>query len=255
MIVESNRESVSATPRELMVSAAAKEIRDGELVFVGMRLPLLAFRLAKATHAPRAVGLFENGLIRDDAAESLLYTMSDGPNIRGAVRASDMLEVMGLLQSGRVGLGFVGAAEVDRFGNLNTTSVPGTRLPGSGGASDIASLAGRLTVVLQHNRRRLVEKVRYVTSPGHGDGGDWRKRVGLRGGGPVSVVTDLGVLGFDGPSHEAVLRSFHPESSVQAVLEATGFSLRVGDACGPTPLPSPDELALLRSFDPERFWL
>ena len=141
------------TARELMVATAAREIRDGELVFVGMRLPLLAFMLAQATHAQSAVGLYENGVIRARAARSLLYTMSDPANIEGATRTGEMLEVMGLLQSGRVGLGFVGAAEVDRFGNLNTTRVESARLSGSGGACDIASMSARLAVLLKHTRR------------------------------------------------------------------------------------------------------
>ncbi|RMG90577.1 MAG: CoA-transferase, partial [Candidatus Dadabacteria bacterium] len=109
------------TPGELMIARAAREIRDGELVFVGMRLPLLAFLLARSTHAPRAVGLFENGVLRDAPASDPLITMSDPPNLRGARMCMGMELAMGLLQSGRVDLGFIGGAEIDRFGNLNTT--------------------------------------------------------------------------------------------------------------------------------------
>lgn len=242
--------------------AASREIRDSELVFVGMRLPLLAFRLAQATHAKRAVGLYENGIVRAEAASEVLYTMSDPPNLKGATSATGMLDVMGFLQAGRVGLGFVGAAEVDRFGNLNTTLVSSgdgfVRLPGSGGASDIASSSQRLAVLLNHEKHRLVERVSYMTSPGYGDGYDWRKRSGLSGGGPSAVITDRGVLEFDPESKEAVLRSFHPlspSSSPEEVVGRTGWPLRVSDGCHPTPLPSEEELSLLRSFDPERFWL
>jgi glutaconate CoA-transferase subunit B len=176
---------------ELMVASAAREIRDGEVVFVGMRLPLIAFVVAKRTQAPNAVGLFENGVIRTTPAPELIYTMADPPNIHGATQCLDMLSVMSLLQSGRVDLGFLGAAEVDRFGNLNSTRVgvarvsyprtrvsdPShtsfTRLPGSGGACDIASLARRFVVLLEHAKRRLPERVSYVTSPGNGDGAGW----------------------------------------------------------------------------------
>lgn len=238
-----------------MIAAAAREIRDHELVFVGMRLPLLAFMLAKATHAPDAVGLYENGVIRTDAANELLYTMSDPPNLRGATRTGDMLEVMGLLQSGRVGLGFVGAAEVDRFGNLNTTRVEGTRLPGSGGASDIASLSQRLVVLLNHRLHRLVPAVHYVTSPGNGTGGTWRRDVGLKRGGPEAVITDRGVLRFDGETGEAELASFHTVASAEDVVQETGWPLRVRADVSPTPPPSAEELALLRRIDPERVWL
>lgn len=243
-----------ATPRELMVLSASREIRDHELVFVGMRLPLLAFMLAKRTHAPRAIGLFENGVIRSEPAEALLYTMSDRKNIDGAIRVGEMLDVMGLLQQGRVGLGFVGAAEVDRFGNLNTTRTEAVRLPGSGGACDIASLSMRLVILMEHRKHRLVERVGYVTSPGYGSGGRWRELTGLTGGGPEAIITDLGVLRFDESSKEAYLASFH-ESSAQDAISRTGWPLRVSEACEQTQPPSPEELSLLRSIDPDRFWL
>src|SRR5437899_10335788 len=175
-----------------MVASAAREIHDGEIAFVGMRLPLLAVVVAKKTHAPNAVGLFENGVIRATPASELIYTMADPANILGATQCLDLLGVMSLLQSGRVHLGFLGAAEVDRFGNLNSTEVRGpkgrTRLPGSGGACDIASLAQRFVVLLEHSRERLPERVSYLTSPGYGDGGDWRKRMGLPRGCPAAVI-------------------------------------------------------------------
>src|SRR5262250_1676316 len=167
------------TLNELMVAAASREIRDGELVFVGMRLPLIAFVVAKKTHAPTAIGLFENGLIRSTPAPELIYTMADPPNILSATQCGEMKDVMSLLQSGRVHLGFLGAAEVDRFGNLNSTEVRGlngmTRLPGSGGACDIASLADRFVVLLEHSKERLPERVSFLTSPGNGDGAGWRQ--------------------------------------------------------------------------------
>src|SRR5215475_2598793 len=182
--VLAGREDQSTAPctlSELMVAAAAREIRNGELVFVGMRLPLIAFVVAKKTHAPHAIGLFENGVIRSTPAPELIYTMADPPNLAGATECLDMLGVMGLLESGRVNLGFLGAAEVDRFGNLNSTEVKGakglTRLPGSGGACDIASLAQRFVVLLDHGKQRLPERVAYITSPGNGDGAGWRERV------------------------------------------------------------------------------
>src|SRR2546426_117881 len=146
------------SPGELMVAAAAREIRDGEVVFVGMRLPLLAFCLARATHAPRAVGLFENGVVRDSPAREFLVTMSDGPNVTGALWCTEMREVMGLLQGGRVDLGFIGGAQIDRFRNLNTTYVgpprPGTRLPGSGGGADIACPSRPHAIIMTHQRPR-----------------------------------------------------------------------------------------------------
>jgi glutaconate CoA-transferase subunit B len=241
-----------------MVAAAAREIRDGEVVFVGMRLPLLAFSLARSTHAPGAIGLFENGVVRDSPALAFLVTMSDGPNVAGALCCTSMREVMGLLQSGRVDLGFLGGAQVDRFGNLNTSWVgpPGRRLrlPGSGGAADIASLARRHVVVMAHEPRRLVERVDYVTSPGHGTGGDWRRRVGLPGGGPAALITTLGVLRADPASGELVLASVHPGVAPAEVVRQTGWALRCAPEVTVTPAPSAEELGIIRRFDPEGFW-
>ena len=247
------------TAQELMVAAAARQIRDGELVFVGMRLPLLAFALAKRTHAPAAIGLFECGLMRDEPAPELLYTMSDPPNIAGALWSTRMINVMALLQQGAVQLGILGGAELDRFGNLNTSYIgsrehPTVKLPGSGGAADIASLAGRLLIVMQHERRRFKERVDYVTSPGHGEGGDWRQRVGLPGGGPAVIVTTLGIFSFDGNTKEAVLASYHPGVTTDEVRQQTGWAIRVSPDVLETPPPTEEELAIIRHYDPHGFW-
>ncbi len=240
-----------------MVASAAREIRDSEVVFVGMRLPLIAFVVAKKTHAPHAVGLFENGVIRATPAPELIYTMADPPNILGATQCLDMLGVMSLLQSGRVHLGFLGAAEVDRFGNLNSTEVRGpkgpTRLPGSGGACDIASLARRFVVLLEHSEVRLPERVAYVTSPGNGDGPGWRQRIGLPRGGPAAIITTKAVLRF-GEDGEAYLSSVHPGVEIEDVLRSTGWKLRVSDQLMPTPEPSAEELRAIREYDKDGFW-
>ncbi len=253
------------TLSELMVASAAREIRDGEVVFVGMRLPMIAFVVAKRTHAPNAVGLFENGVIRSTPAPELLYTMADPANIQGATQCLDMLGVMSLLQSGRVHLGFLGAAEVDRFGNLNSTRVAladdrrrstvdrFTRLPGSGGACDIASLAQRFVVLLEHSKRRLPERVSYVTSPGNGDGPGWRRRVGLRRGGPSAVITTRAVLRF-GEDGEAYLASVHPGVTVDEVVANTGWRLKVAPEVAPTAEPTTAELAAIRDYDKHGFW-
>jgi glutaconate CoA-transferase subunit B len=242
---------------ELMVASAAREIRDGEIVFVGMRLPLIAFVVAKKTHAPNAVGLFENGVIRSTPAPELIYTMADPPNILGATQCLDMLGVMSLLQSGRVHLGFLGTAEVDRFGNLNSSEVRGskglTRLPGSGGACDIASLAQRFVVLLEHGKQRLPERVSFLTSPGNGEGKGWRKKVGLPRGGPAAVITSKAVLRFaeDG---EAYLASVHPGVEIEDVMANTGWKLRIADNLVSTQEPNAEELKAIREYDKEGFW-
>ena len=242
---------------ELMVAAAAREIRDGEVVFVGMRLPLIAFVVAKQTHAPNCVGLFENGVIRTKPAPELIYTMADPPNILHATQCLDMIGVMSLLQSGRVHLGFLGAAEVDRFGNLNSTQVQGkhgmVRLPGSGGACDIASLAHRFVAMIEHAPHRLPERVAYITSPGNGDGPEYRRRVGLPRGGPAAIITTKAVLRFGGDG-EAFLHSHHPGVSIEDVISSTGWKLRVGDRVSETPPPTAEELKAIREYDKEAFW-
>jgi len=247
------------TDRELMVIAAGREIRDGEVVFVGMRLPLVAFAFAKRTHASGAIGFFENGIVRDRPATETLMTMSDPPNVAGALWCTGTIDVMGLLQQGLVDLGFLGAAEIDRHGNLNSSYIgdwrrPTVRLPGSGGGADIASLAKRFVVIMPQERRRFRERVHYITSPGFGDGPGWRRRVGLPGGGPSAVITTLGVFRFDARTREMLLASYHPGQSVESVRAATGWDLRVGADVRETAAPTPDELAIVRDCDPGGFW-
>ena len=247
------------TPQELMVTAAAREIRDGEIVFAGMRLPLIAFALAKNSHAPNALGLFECGLVRDMPSPELLYTMGDPPNVRDALWATRMINVMGLLQQGYIDLGFIGGAEVDRFGNLNTSYLgdyqsPITKLPGSGGAADIASSSKRLVVIMAHEKRRLVERVNYITSAGYGTGNGWRASVGLLRGGPSAVITTLCVLGFDAQTGEAVLRSYHPGQSIESVRAETGWDLRVAPDVRETQPPTTRELEIIHQYDPQGFW-
>jgi glutaconate CoA-transferase subunit B len=251
--------SAPATARELMVIAAAREIRDGDLLFVGMRLPMLAFALAKRTHAPGALGIFENGILRDAPAPEMLFTISDPPNVSGALWCTSMGNVMGLLQQGLVDMGFIGGAEVDRYGNLNTSYIgdwhrPAVKLPGSGGGADIASLSRRFAIIMPQERHRFVERVSYITSPGHGDGPSWRARVGLAGGGPSVLITTLGVFRFDERSKEAVLVQYHPGQSVERLREATGWNLQVAPDVRETPAPEREELEIIRACDPQGFW-
>lgn len=228
---------------EVMVAQAAREIADGETVFVGMRLPLIAFVVAKRTHAPNAIGLFELGVVRDAPSPELLYTMGDTPNVRGATWCARTVDLMGLLQQGVVDAGFIGGAEMDRHGNLNTTAIgpdrahPAVQLPGSGGGADIASLAKRLIVIMPHDRKRLRQKVDFITSPGD------RASV---------LITTLGVFRFvDG---EAMLASYHPGSSVERCRLHTGWPLAVMADARETPSPAHEVLRIIRGYDPEGFW-
>lgn len=252
--------SDSYTPQEMMVAVASREIRDGDLVFVGMRLPVLAYAVARNSHAPTARGLFEVGLMRDQPAASFLGTMGDPPNVVEALWATRMSNAMALMAQGSVDLGFIGGAEVDRFGNLNTSYVgdpkrPAVKLPGSGGGADIAILSRRWVTLMSHEKRRLVEKVSYVTSPGYGDGTPgWRKGNGILGGGPVAIITTLGVLRFPEAGGEAYLDSVHPGHAVDEVVTSTGWPLQVSDRVNETSAPTEEELLAIRRFDPEGFW-
>ena len=234
---------MEVSPGEVMVAQAAREIADGETVFVGMRLPLIAFVVAKRTHAPGAIGLFETGVVRDAPSPELLYTMGDTPNVRGATWCARTLDLMGLLQQGIVDAGFIGGAEMDRHGNLNTTAIgrdrahPAVQLPGSGGGADIASLAKRLIVIMAHDKKRLREKVDFITSPG--------ERAAV-------LITTLGVFRF--VRGEAVLASYHPGASVRACIDNTGWTVQVGADVRETPRPSEDVLRIIRGYDPDGFW-
>lgn len=254
------------TAKELMVVCAARQIQENERVFVGMRLPLLAFALAKRTHAPNCYGLFESGVLRDTPAAELLYTMGDAPNLTDALWATGTLNVIGLMATGEIDLGFIGGAEVDRYGNLNTSLIgdwehPKVRLPGSGGGADIAALAQRLAIILPHERHRLRERVDFVTSPGYGypdehgpAGTAWRTRQGLPRGGPAALITTLAVFTFDPENGEALLQSYHPGSSVAEVQEQTGWPLRLAPDCAETVPPSAEELRVIRACDPQGVW-
>jgi glutaconate CoA-transferase subunit B len=198
--------------------------------------------------------------MRDQPASAFLGTMGDPPNVAGALWATRMSNVMGLMAQGQVDLGFIGGAEVDRFGNLNTSYVgdparPAVKLPGSGGGADIAVLSRRWVTLMSHERRRLVERVSFVTSPGYGDGSvGWRKRNGLLGAGPAAVITTLAVLRFPEGGGEAYLDSVHPGHSVDEVRAGTGWDLKMAESVGETVEPTSDELAAIRRFDPEGFW-
>lgn len=247
------------TTEELMVVAAAREIKDQEVVFVGMRLPMLAFAVAKKTHAPNAVGFYECGIVRDEPSETLLYTMGDTPNVIGAQWCTTTNHLMFLMQQGNVDCGFIGGAEIDKYGNVNTSYIgnyqdPKVKLPGSGGAADIASLSKRLLVIMNHEKRRFKDQVDYITSPGYGCGGKWRDEQGLPRGGVGTLITTLGTMKPDPVTKELELISIHPGISVDDVMENTGWNLKISNGLKETEPPSTSELNVIRKIDPEGFW-
>ncbi|MBA4603828.1 CoA-transferase subunit beta [Thermoactinomyces mirandus] len=247
------------TAEELMVIAAAREIRDGDVVFVGMRLPMLAFAVAKKLHAPSAIGFFECGIVRDNPAGELLYTMGDPPNVTGAQWCTSTNNLMFLMHKGLVDVGFIGGAEIDKYGNINTSCLgpvdaPTVKLPGSGGAADIASLSRRLLAIMNHEKRRMREKVDYITSPGYGDGNGWREKAGLPRGGLSALITNLGVLRPDPETKELMLATVHPGVTVEEVRKNTDWELKLSGMLEETPTPSEQELEVLHQIDPQGFW-
>jgi glutaconate CoA-transferase subunit B len=246
---------------ELMTVASAREIADGEVVFAGTGLPMLSIMLAQRTHAPRCCIIFEAGTVASQLAH-LPMSVGDPRVMRGAATAAGLYEVFAyLLQAGRVDVGFLSGAQVDRFGNINSTAIgtdprhPKVRFSGSGGACDIACLAKRTVIIALHEKRRFPDRVDYITSPGWLRGGDTRRESGLRWGGPSVVVTTRGVMRFRPDTHEMYLASHHPGLSPESVAEETGFPLDISDAVE-TPIPSLEELRILReAVDPERIFL
>ncbi len=239
------------TTYEMMVAAAARRLRDGEVVFVGIGIPNVAVNLARRTHCPNLVLIYESGAIGAQPAR-LPVSIGDPALVTGAVGVCSMPEIFQYyLQRGLIDVGFLGGAQIDRFGNLNTTVIgdydkPKVRLPGSGGACEIAVLARRVLIVMQHKRRAFPERVDFITSPGYLGGGDERQRLRLPGRGPEVVITDLGVLAFSSDTRELVLESLHPGVSLDQVRENTGWTLRVAAPLGATEPPTAEELRVLR---------
>ena len=239
------------TADEMMTIAAARELADRTVCFVGIGLPSTAANLARRRHAPDAVLIYESGCI-GSRPDRLPASIGDGVLSESAVATVGVVEIFShWLGAGRIDVGFLGAAQIDRFANINTTVIgpygePKVRLPGAGGAPEIAADCGEVIITLRHSRRAFVEQLDFITSLGHGAGSGDRERLGLRGRGPVSVISDLAVLRPDPASKELSLTSVHPGVSVEDVRSATGWDLLVADDLAVTPPPAPDELAVLR---------
>jgi glutaconate CoA-transferase subunit B len=241
------------TPDEMMTVAAARLLRDGCVCFVGIGTPSAAANLARLTHAPGIALIYESGTL-GTAPDVLPLSIGDGELAETATAVVPLPEVFGYwLQAGRVDVGFLGAAQIDRFGNLNTTVIgdydkPGTRLPGAGGAPEIALHARETFVVLRQSLRSFVATLDFVTTPGFFAGHGERARRGLPGAGPQAVITDLGMLRPDPITQELVLVSCYANVSVQDVRAATGWPLRVADDVSELAPPTDSELRVLRDL-------
>jgi glutaconate CoA-transferase subunit B len=245
---------------ELMAVCGSRQIRNGDVVFIGTGLPLIAAMLAKKTHAPRAKIVYEAGFI-DSNAKDIALSIADSRLGYQAAAAIGLIETLGLmLQGGHVDVGFVGAAQIDEYGNINTTYIgtfekPTVRLPGSGGGNDIISSAKRIIVIMTHEKRKMVKKLDYLTSPGFLDGPGAREKAGLLGGGPSLVVTNLCQMDFDPKTKRMRLATIHPGVSTQQVIENSGFDLIIPKNVPTTELPTPEELRLLRAIDPNGIYI
>ena len=240
------------SPDEMMTIAAARRVRNGAVVFVGIGLPSAAANLARLTHAPDVVLMYESGTI-GSKPDVLPLSIGDGELAETADAVVSVPEMFAYwLQAGRIDLGFLGAAQIDRFANINTTVIGGSyarpkvRLPGAGGAPEIAGSCKEVVITLRQNRRAFVDRLDFVTSAGHLDGGDARRRLGLPGLGPTAVISDLGVLEPDAQTKELTLTSIHPGVAIETVLAETGWPLKVCAGLTTTEPPTADELAVLR---------
>lgn len=248
------------TTSELMAVCGARVIKNGEVVFIGTGLPMIAAMLAKRTHAPRAKIVYEAGFIDSNAIDTAL-SIADSRLGYHASAAIGLIETLGLmLQGGHVDIGFVGAAQIDEYGNINTTYIgdfknPKIRLPGSGGGNDIISSAKRIVVVMTHEKRKIVKKLDYMTSPGFLDGPKAREKAGLLGGGPSLVVTNLCQMDFDPKTKRIRLFTVHPEITMQQVFENTGCDLILPQKVPTTEPPTYEELKQLREIDPNGIYI
>jgi glutaconate CoA-transferase, subunit B len=241
------------TSDEMMTIAAARMVRNGAVLFVGIGLPSAAANLALRTHAPDTVLIYESGCI-GSKPDVLPLSIGDGELAETADAVVPVVEMFAYwLQGGKIDLGFLGAAQIDKFANINTTVVgaydrPKVRLPGAGGAPEIAASCGEVLITLRQSKRAFVEKLDFVTSAGHLDGGRSREELRFPGKGPTAVITDLGILVPDPGTKELTLTSVHPGVPVEKVVAETGWPLKVAASLTTTEPPTAKELAVLRDL-------
>ena len=248
------------TKEEIMVTMGARALKDNDLVLVGVGLPQVAAVLARRTHAPNLNIVLEIGIVNPSPVDTPVG-IADPRIWHQSEFMGSTLDALGMiLQRGLIDVGFLGGVQVDRYGNLNTTLVydesgKPRRLVGSGGANDVASLAKETVIIMRHEKRKLLPKVQYITSPGYIAGSGDRRRLGLPGGGPRLVITDLCVFGFDSGG-KMKIASLHPGVTAEDVRKNTGFEVDVPDGTATTPAPTPEELRLLREeIDPQHVYI
>ena len=253
-------EQMSYTASELLAVMSGRLLEDGQTVFAGVGIPLLAVTLAQRLHGPGLTILFEGGTLGPFVVAGELPPST---NEQRCTRRANMLlsitDVLLLLQRGYVDVGFMGGAQIDRYGNLNSSFIgdpknPAIRLPGTGGGNDISSLT-QMIVSMKHEKRRFVDKVDFITSPGFLDGGSTRADSGLVSGGMYRVVTDLAILNFDDETREMKVSALHPGVAAEQIHDNTGFDVRIDDDVETTEPPTKAELDVLRHLDPEQLYI
>jgi glutaconate CoA-transferase subunit B len=241
------------TPTEMMTIAAARALRNDDVCFVGIGMPSAAANLARLTHAPEIVLIYESGTLGTKPSV-LPLSIGDGELCETALTTVSVPEMFRYwLQGGRITVGFLGGAQIDKFANLNTTVVgpydkPKVRLPGGGGAPEIATACGEIFIIMAQGKRSFVDKLDFVTSLGHGSGGDTRARLGLKTKGPTRLMTDLCVFEPEPDSKEMIVTALHPGVTRAQVAEATGWPVRFAAQVAETPAPTAQELDVLREL-------
>lgn len=248
------------TDREMMAISAGRLIKNGDILFAGTGVSMLAATVSKRIHAPKAVVFFETGGV-DPSLEELPMAVADSRVMDGTALNSGLIEAFSIVGHRKFNtIAFLGAAQIDKYGNLNSTCIgdyrrPRVRFPGSGGACDAASLASGVIIFMQLGKRRFVEKLDYLTSPGWLSGGDSRKKAGYKRGGPMAVVTNMGVLKFDETTREMYLAEYYPGTTISSITDNISFFIDVSRALESQP-PDAEELRILRDeVDPQRLIL
>lgn len=247
---------------EFLVVSSAREIKENDTVFAGVGIPTLGALLAKMTHAPNAVIATESGSI-GPAPKRIILGIGDNAGVEDALVDTSLWRLFSDQQRGFFDIGMLGGAQVDRYGNLNSTAIfgkgdyfhPAARLPGSGGANDIASCALRTIITLPLQKRRFLERVDYISSPGYLDGYDSREKAGLKQGGPSAIITNKCIFRFDEVTKEAYLASVHPGVSVEDVKNEVSWDLKVQDDIQETELPTVEQIEIIRSLDPQGIYI
>lgn len=248
------------TLQEMMAVAAAREIKDGEKVIVGTGLPLLGAFLAQKTHAPNIIAIYESGAI-DCKPIVTPFSVADSVLVPGSAMQGGLMEGLGIVHAGDIDVGFLGGAQIDKYGNLNTHVIgdyyaPTVRFAGSGGSNDIGASCKRTIVMMLHQKQRFPEKVDFITTPGYFTGGDERDKYGFAGGGPDVVISTLGILRFAPDTREMYLASYHPGVTIDQIRENTGWDLKVAKDVHETEHPDPEWIRILREeCDPTGIFL